>query len=804
MELVGLVLHERYKIYEQAGMSGLATICLASNIATSDKVTVLALEPPIMRDADALRRFLRSAEMGCRSKHPYVAPIEDYGQEQELCFMVMRQDQQEETLAELERKNGVLSMSQAAWLCSCIASALEGGLAYGGVPFHGALCPTSVIVTPSGDAQVTGFGIAPSSGALNSAPGQSATAYVAPEQNDGRPVDARTDLYALGVMLCEMLVQRLPTIAEVRSFLAFEGAARMEEFLTGVPDRLRPVLAGLLQWDPDERFASPGEVIEAFEKAGFPAPLRPQMEPTGPGWERGPDLSSVSAPGPLLLQVPMVGMGELYAQEKTGEHPLTAEAEPAEGVAPSAEVPRPEEGFAWETAAPPSSEPATVQAVALPPHRRRWVAPTIAAAMIVAILAYVAIARPFKRPGGTAVIPPPSGQTVTTGALSVLSTPPGASVVLDGIDRKTITPAALSDVVLGTHTVILHLAGYVDGRQSVTVKAGTTSIVQVVLSKKPDASKPPVEPSKPPVEPSKPPVKPVTPPVQVETTTVHVASTPASAAVVLDGKNTGMLTPATLVVEPGSHVVSLKLAGYVGLTRTVSVAKGGQASLSLSLTRTSSTPLGSLRIASTPAGATVTIDGKAVSGKTPLTVDVALGHHSILVALRGYETYSHTGVEVVKGIQTVIAAQLVSIPVDLRYTNSVRGFSFRYPGTWQVVEKPDAAEPLAAAEARSPDSSYVRISVVPLNGGTLQTYLAGLRGGLEKLSGLAVTAAGTRTVGGIVYQDLIVLRAGSQTEYCLLQSGDDAYQLQFVAQLGLLNAAAPGFRTILGSFLAAP
>ena len=797
MELVGLVLHEKYKIYEQTGTSGAATVCLARNITTSDVVTVLVLEPPVAREASIERRFLRSGEMGCRSKHPYVVPIEDYGQEQELCFMVVRHDQQEETLAELERKNGALPMVQAAWLCSCIASALEGALAYGGIPFHGALRPANIIVTPSGDPKVTGFGIAPSSGTLDSVLGESAMAYVAPEQSDGRPLDARTDLYALGVMLCEMMVQRAPTISEVRSFLAFEGAARMEEFLTGVPDRLRPVLSGLLQWDPDERFASPGEVVEALENAGFPAPQRPQMEPTGPGWERGPDLSSVSAPEPLLLQVPMVGMGELYAQEKTGGHPLTSEAEPADGVAPNTDVPRPEEGFTWETAAPPSSGPVTVQAVALPPHRRRWVAPTIAAAMIVAILAYVAIARPFKGPGDTAVIPPPSGQTVTTGGLSVLSTPPGASVVLDGIDRKTITPAALSGVVPGTHTVILHLAGYVDGQQNVMVKAGTTSTLQVVLSKKPDASKPPVEPSKPPVEPSK-------PPVQVETTTLHVTSTPASATIVLDGKDTGKLTPVTMAVAPGSHTVSLRIAGYVGTTRTVSVAKGGQASLSMSLTRISSASLGSLRITSTPAGAAVTVDGKAVSGKTPLTLDVSLGHHVILVALRGYETYSRTAVEVVKGIQTVIAAQLVAIPVDLSYTNSVGGFSFRYPGTWQVVQSQGSTVPLATAEVRSPTGAYVRIEVFPLNGATVQTYVAGRRTELEKLTGLTVNSAGTRTAGGIAYQDLVVVHAGSQTEYCLLQSGGSVYQLQFVAEVGLVNATASGFRTILGSFLAAP
>ena len=119
----------------------MATICLASEIATSAMVTVLVLEPPITRDASSVRRFLRSAEMGCRSGHPYVAPIEDCGQEQDICYMVTRFGQQGATLAELERSSGALPMVQAAWICSCVASALEGAVAYGGILFHGCAPP---------------------------------------------------------------------------------------------------------------------------------------------------------------------------------------------------------------------------------------------------------------------------------------------------------------------------------------------------------------------------------------------------------------------------------------------------------------------------------------------------------------------------------------------------------------------------------------------------------------------------------------------------------------------------------------
>jgi len=777
----------------------MATICLAREIATSAMVTVLVLEPPITRDANSVRRFLRSAELSCRSGHPYIAPIEDFGQEQDICYMVTRFGQEGATLAELERSNAPVPIVQAVWICSCVASALEGAVAYGGIPFHAALSPAGVIVTPSGDAQVAGFGTAPASGALDPALGEAAVRYAAPEQIDGRGVDVRTDLYALGAMLYEMLTKSVPSMSEVRSFLTFDGSTRMERFLEKVPKQLHPVISGLLEWDPDERFTSPGDVLEALAKAGFPAPQRPSMEPVCPGREHGPALDSVETAGPVRLAVPMVGLGELYAQEKTGERPPSQETVSAVEAAGYAEVPPPEEGSTWETVAPTSVKPVAGPSVPLTARRRRWAVPAAVGVLTVAVLLYVAIARPFKGPGGTAVTPP-SGQTVTTGMLSVTSTPPGASIVLDGADSRMTTPATLTGVSAGSHTVLLGLTGYVDTQQAVTVKAGVTSTLQAVLSKEADASKPPAEPSNPPVQPGEPSV---TPPAQAETT-LRVTSTPGSAAIVLDSKETGKITPSTIVVDSGSHTVSLRLSGYAVATRTVGVSKGKQTSLSVSLSKLAAVPLGSLRITSVPAGATVSIDGKAMTGKTPLTLSVALGNHTVRVALHGYETYVRTGVEVVKGIQTVIAAPLVAIPIDLSYANSAGGFGFKYPSTWQIVQSQGSTEPLASAEVRSPAGPSVRVRVVPLKGGTIQAYLADLTAELEKLSGLTVTGTGTRTAGGVIYQHLVTLRAGSQTEYCLLQSGGSVCELQCTAEVGLLNAAAPGFQTILGSFFAAP
>lgn len=790
MELKGRVLHNRYRIYEVAGSAGMATVCLARETATGAIVTVLVLEPALTRDASLVRRFLRSAELAAGAGHPCVAPVLDYGQEQDICYMVMPFGRQGTTLAELEHTGGPLPPAQAARISSCIASALEAAAAFGGIAFHGALAPAGIIVTPSGDAQVTGFGTAPASGAVDRSLGEKAAAYAAPEQLDGRGVDIRSDLYTLGVMLYEMLTGTVPAVSEVRSFLNFGGSAQMERFLEKVPAQLRPVLSGLLVWDPDERFSTPGDVLEALAKAGFPAPPRPVAEAVAPGREHGPVLAGLDLPEKAAAPVHMVGMEQLYGQETAGAVQGHEETAPLTGGVGASEVPPPEEGSAWEVAEAPVQPSDSIPAVA-PMYRRarRWVVPLVAG-MLVALAAggYLIIARPFEphsaTPGGSGT-KPPSGQTVTTGSLSVTSVPAGARVLLDGADTGKVTPVTLSGVAGGNHGVVLRLTGYQDGRQSVSVAPGGTAAVQLSLVKSAEASGTPAG------------------PVQTQTT-LRVASSPAGAEITLDGKDLGRKTPATLTVTAGSHTVQVRLSGYQSVTRTVTTVSGKQTSLSIELSKTAPVALGSLRIESTPAGAAVWVDGKALAGRTPLTCSVALGSHTVRVSMQGYENWSRSGVQVVKGIQTVLAARLVSLPSDASFASRTGGFGFTYPSSWKVIENPDAAEPTLMAEVRSPEGPSVRVLVVPLKGASLQSYLADLRGDLEKLSGLTITASGTKTVHGIVYQHLVTLRGGTQTEYCLLQSAGSVYQLECAAETSLLPAASPGFQTILGSFFTAP
>ena len=108
-----------------------------------------------------------------------------------------------------------------------------------------------------------------------------------------------------------------------------------------------------------------------------------------------------------------------------------------------------------------SVEPVAVPSVPLSPRRRHWAVPICsrsAGRRHPALRCDCQTLQGSRRDG----CHPPSGQTVTTGALSVTSTPPGASIVLDGADSKMTTPATLTGVSAGSHTVLLGLTGYAD------------------------------------------------------------------------------------------------------------------------------------------------------------------------------------------------------------------------------------------------------------------------------------------------------------------------------------------------------
>ncbi|HXH23854.1 MAG TPA: serine/threonine-protein kinase [Vicinamibacterales bacterium] len=256
-----------YRIVEEIGRGGMGIVYLAEDTRLGRRVAVKALSAAAGASPELRERLAREARAAATISHPGVASVfalEEAGGE---LFIVSEYVEGETLRGEIAR--GPVPVERARAIAIAIAEALAAAHAAGVV--HRDLKPENVILTPAGGVKLVDFGIAwtdamgtarlTRSGTLLGTP-----AYMAPEQLLGRTnIDGRADLYALGIILSEMLTGRHP-LSPVPP-----GTADPP-----VPPRLAAVIARCLQPDPSDRYASTKELLAelAGTGAGAPAPSR--------------------------------------------------------------------------------------------------------------------------------------------------------------------------------------------------------------------------------------------------------------------------------------------------------------------------------------------------------------------------------------------------------------------------------------------------------------------------------------------------------------------------------------------------
>jgi serine/threonine-protein kinase len=260
-----------YEITGELGRGGMATVYQARQIGLDRMVALKILHPALAEDDTIIRRFEQEARIAANLYHPNILTIYDVGSADGVLFIAMRYVQGE-TLAQLLRRERPLDPTRGLKMVAQVAAALD--FAHSRGVLHRDVKPANALVEPGDVVTLTDFGIARASegAALTSTRMVIGTPeYMSPEQSRGDPMDHRTDLYALGVMLYEVLSGRPPFSAANTPALLYkhvhEAPPPINQIRPELPAALGDVLNKALAKEPDDRFMSGREMMAAAEVA---------------------------------------------------------------------------------------------------------------------------------------------------------------------------------------------------------------------------------------------------------------------------------------------------------------------------------------------------------------------------------------------------------------------------------------------------------------------------------------------------------------------------------------------------------
>jgi serine/threonine-protein kinase len=271
------MLDARYQVLKKLGEGGMSYVYLAREISSGQEVAIKVLSPKLASDKSSVERLRREAGLAMRLDHPNVCRILRLGESEDGLIYLVMPFLNGELLSDREVKGGPMDLAVGLSIlrqaCAGLHHAHELQIV------HRDLKPENIMLVPNADgsdrAVVMDFGLAKERRADPSIAKLTATGiilgtpeFMSPEQIRGKPLDARSDIYALGIVAFEMFTGKLPfqgrnaqemMIARLRS-----QPVPIRQLRPDVPDAVEKALTKALQTNPDDRFATAIEFAQAL------------------------------------------------------------------------------------------------------------------------------------------------------------------------------------------------------------------------------------------------------------------------------------------------------------------------------------------------------------------------------------------------------------------------------------------------------------------------------------------------------------------------------------------------------------
>lgn len=254
-----------YEVKEQLGKGGMGIVYRARDTKLDRDIALKFLPSDMSADDEAKARFVQEAKAASALDHPNICTIHEIGESDEGNLFIAMSFYEGQTLKYL-LDDGAIPIGRAANIATQIAAGLRKAHQAGIV--HRDIKPANIMVTDDGLVKILDFGLAKLGQGIDLTKAGSTvgtTAYMSPEQSSGKAVDGRTDIWSLGVILYELLSGNKAFGGGYDQAVLYSVLNEDPAPLEGVPEEFASVIMKMIAKDPDDRYATADEVLEALD-----------------------------------------------------------------------------------------------------------------------------------------------------------------------------------------------------------------------------------------------------------------------------------------------------------------------------------------------------------------------------------------------------------------------------------------------------------------------------------------------------------------------------------------------------------